>query len=932
PHPVTDGYGEDLVIAKAANARPVEANMASRPDLGLSEDITAASEIAYWNGISGKSDPELFKNYLEEFPNGRFAKPAATILKDLEAPYWQSIASSADPHALKTYCDVYPDGRFIELARANLEKVETVYWNSISEGADPGAFTVYLQVYPSGRFAAEAKAKLAQLAKKSGGGQPDRTQVAARDLSAAAAPDSPATASEPDPESMLWNNVSASNNIDDVKQYLEKYPEGKFVKGAKVLLESLTEQSEWTSIAASSDPQVFKDYLLHHPRGKFVKEARIRIEDLKQAAYWDSISGSGNPKVFAQYLRQHSHAKYADEARVRLDELTETAYWDSIADSQTPDTFDEYLKRYPSGRYSVQAKAASAELGDIAAWNAIATSRNKDSFADYLKNHPNGKFATQAKARLDNLTEIDYWVSVTSGANPDGYAGYLKRYPDGAFAKDATARYNDQTESAYWNSISNSADPEQFNQYLRKYPNGQFVKQAKDRIEQQKDASAWQTVASSTDPQAIKNYLDHFPDGQFAGVAKARVQYLQENADWNAVATSAEPDAFSGYLKKYPNGQFAAVARAMYEEKTESAVWKSISMTSNPGELRQYLKAYPNGRFVDAAKSRLGDLNVAVAPGAASPSSAESRSGPTRAPKEAGNLPPAGKPAPDGVSEVTPPSTLTLQSYDFSIPKFTGADSKPDASSGKARCFIEDAAGVPLRMVQIPAGSFAMGEPDLVMERPQHEVSVKSFFIGEFEVTQAQWRAVARLPKVNVELAADPSYFKGDDLPVGNVSWEDAMEFCARLSRKTGRVYRLPAEAEWEYACRAGTTTPFAFGENVSVDLVNFDGEHPYKDGPRGERRLKPVPVGSLGAANAFGLFDMHGNALEWCSDVWHDNYNQAPVDGSSWVTAGDSARRVLRGGDWTQPAGRARSSARTGGDEHLRPFNWGFRVVMESR
>ncbi|HYL97683.1 MAG TPA: caspase family protein, partial [Blastocatellia bacterium] len=157
PHPVTDGYGEDLVIAKVEGKRPAEANMASAPSQVLTEEILAASEISYWNSIASKSNPELFKNYLEEYPNGRFAKPAATFLRDLEEPYWKSIAASGDPRAFKTYTDIYPDGRFVELAKESMKKLEESYWNSVKSSGDPRAFSDYLSLYPNGRFAAEAK-------------------------------------------------------------------------------------------------------------------------------------------------------------------------------------------------------------------------------------------------------------------------------------------------------------------------------------------------------------------------------------------------------------------------------------------------------------------------------------------------------------------------------------------------------------------------------------------------------------------------------------------------------------------------------------------------------------------------------------------------------------------------------------------------------
>src|SRR5262249_22849878 len=149
---------------------------------------------------------------------------------------------------------------------------------------------------------------------------------------------------------------------------------------------------------------------------------------------------------------------------------------------------------------------------------------------------------------------------------------------------------------------------------------------------------------------------------------------------------------------------------------------------------------------------------------------------------------------------------------------------------------------------EIPAGTFLMGSPDneagrSVSEGPQHRVTIKSFFIGKFPVTQAQWRAVALLPKVQMELSLNPSTFSGDDLPVESISWREAEEFCVRLSRETGRSYRLPSEAEWEYACRAGSRTPFHFGETVTPALVNYDGRLSYESAPIGNARDRTIPV-----------------------------------------------------------------------------------------
>ena len=232
------------------------------------------------------------------------------------------------------------------------------------------------------------------------------------------------------------------------------------------------------------------------------------------------------------------------------------------------------------------------------------------------------------------------------------------------------------------------------------------------------------------------------------------------------------------------------------------------------------------------------------------------------------------------------------------------------------QCFTQQLSdGIELEMVKIPRGTFIMGSPTTEesshdSERPQHQVTVPSFFMGKYPITQAQWRTLARMVhlQVNRHLDPDPSWFKGDNLPVERVSWYDAVEFCDRLSQYTGKQYRLPSEAEWEYACRAGTTTPFYFGETITTDLANYGRNY----------GQTTTDVGSF-PPNAFGLYDMHGNVYEWCLDNWHDNYKGAPTDGSPWFDKNDnlsqkSGSAVLRGGSWFNNPDGCRSACRNYG------------------
>jgi formylglycine-generating enzyme required for sulfatase activity len=241
--------------------------------------------------------------------------------------------------------------------------------------------------------------------------------------------------------------------------------------------------------------------------------------------------------------------------------------------------------------------------------------------------------------------------------------------------------------------------------------------------------------------------------------------------------------------------------------------------------------------------------------------------------------------------------------------------------------------GVALTMVKIPAGSFLMGSPEeepeqSEVEGPQHEVTLGAFWMAQTPITQAQWRAVAGWQKGGRDLEPDPSEFKGANRPVEQVSWFDAQEFCRRLSQRTGRRYTLPSEAQWEYACRAGSTTPFHFGATLTPELANYDGNYVYGNGPKGTYREQTIDVASF-PANGWGLHDMHGNVWEWCEDHWHDSYNFAPGDDQPWLipAAADDAKRLLRGGSWRNHPASCRSAYRSLNRPVNRVYVIGFRV-----
>ncbi|MBV8121110.1 MAG: formylglycine-generating enzyme family protein [Alphaproteobacteria bacterium] len=307
-------------------------------------------------------------------------------------------------------------------------------------------------------------------------------------------------------------------------------------------------------------------------------------------------------------------------------------------------------------------------------------------------------------------------------------------------------------------------------------------------------------------------------------------------------------------------------------------------------------------------------------------------------------------------------SRPALRTVSFEVPSVDERGMRNAPEKYSAAMFTESlGSSGGLDMVSIPAGSFTMGSPADEPERqpnegPQHHVTLAAFFIGAFPVTQAQWTAVvlAHPGRIHGDLDPKPSFFRGIDLPVESITWNEAEEFCLRLAAITGRSYRLPSEAEWEYSCRAGTTTPFNFGPTITPELANYcgtggavcgnsDGKSiasdiyegvqyksgAYEQGPAGIFRGTTTRPGTF-PPNRFGLYDMHGNVWEYCLDKATDSYTDAPLDGTAYLSGPSDSQRILRGGSWSHNPGICRSAYRDGTDPGFAGWQGriGFRVV----
>lgn len=326
---------------------------------------------------------------------------------------------------------------------------------------------------------------------------------------------------------------------------------------------------------------------------------------------------------------------------------------------------------------------------------------------------------------------------------------------------------------------------------------------------------------------------------------------------------------------------------------------------------------------------------------------------PTQAPISSQNLPEKSTSPPTAVSRL---KTQTLNN----IITVDASGKVINRRSVQVQYFVEDKISLPsdakaIEMALIPAGKFRMGMPSqekqIVLESAlKHDINwgdvnvdqstpiqninfAKAFYVSRYAVTQVQWFAVMGrdYDKDGFKKRFGKLYnkFKGDNRPMVSVSWNDAKAYCSKLSELTSRSYRLPTESEWEYSCRAKTTTPFYFGETITSDLVNHHGTYPYANAADGNYRQVTTDVGSF-PPNEWGLYDMHGNTEEWCEDVWHENYNGIPQDGSAWLNSGDQQDRLrpLRGGDWDSLASKCRSAKRSGYPVTAAYETIGFRVA----
>lgn len=352
-------------------------------------------------------------------------------------------------------------------------------------------------------------------------------------------------------------------------------------------------------------------------------------------------------------------------------------------------------------------------------------------------------------------------------------------------------------------------------------------------------------------------------------------------------------------------------------EQYELTFWDSIKDSNHVGDYEAYLQAYPNGRFAALAKARIARLK-ANAPTTAEPQ----REAPAAAPA-AKALPPQAAPAAKPKTEhtqkpaQTKPEPAPPPEHHTAQPAPQPLTEKAPAAIAATTGEVKDCSTCPV-LVSLPRGSFMMGNNSSdPSEKPAHQVSIsKPFAIGKYEITVAQWDACVEAGAC--QKTSDGTRAKSS--PARDLSWDDAQQYVKWLSKTTGKAYRLPTEAEWEYAARGGTSTRYWWGEQMRTGMANC------KDCGEPWQKDAPAAVGSF-AANPFGLHDVNGSVWEWVADCWHNSYKGAPTDGKAWDEP-NCRTRVIRGGSWRDGASYMPSSTRFKYDASVRYSQNGFRVA----
>ncbi len=557
----------------------------------------------------------------------------------------------------------------------------------------------------------------------------------------------------------------------------------------------------------------------------------------------------------------------------------------SVRHEQRPAVYNEARGNfYFYGPTTVQVQQGGDD-SEAQTWAAAQAANSLAAYQTYLDAHPKGKYVVAAKIKLDAIkqsaekpssdTEAGLWVEVKATGTRDYLETYVEQYPKGKYVALARLELRKLDDAEKAKNVKLALEAQQ-------------AKQREEQQAQRLEQAAWDAAQTGNSVNSYSAYLEKYPSGRFSTQAKAA-----KSADEERVAATkrVEEERVKAELaKKTEQERLVAEVKKVAEERTKAETAKKAEEVRLAAEVRKADEQRIKAELAKKAEEDRLAVEAKKVVEERAKAEAAKRAEEERLAEEARKA-----------EEQRMNAELIKKAEED---RLRAGPIKPD-------------------MVLIPAGSFMMGSKSASLfgadknpeEKPQHLVKVPSFLMGKTEVTQGQWKSV---------MGGNPSrfYFCGDTCPVEQVSWSDAQEFIRKLNQLTGQNYRLPSEAEWEYAARGGSTTEWSFGADESR-LRDYAWYNQKKRGKKTHESGQKLP-------NAFGLFDVYGNVGEWTQDCWHENYLDAPTDGSAWMKSCSGKYAVPRGGSWYSDPEYLRLTSRVKHDRDYRDGGNGFRLASD--
>ncbi len=677
---------------------------------------------------------------------------------------------------------------------------------------------------------------------------------------------------------------------------------------------------DWTEAKNIGTIASLEHFLKVYPDGKYAETTKNEINNIKATNAWERIKNSKRSVDFARYKKQFPNSKYFAEAYQRLLSTEEGEEWLSAKRANKITRYEHYIELYPNGRFVADANAAINSIFNVEKITDFKQEKVEVDKRESPKRQPlriekkipkkttNTNKVTQSTSTTDespnrkkilfavlgvlvgilvvwgisNFKSTEEVLELTE-LEKQKYTYFYSKAQEETKAKNLIAakiNYDEMLEIVKTDSISqkiwdlegeeeahiaaiNDKTPEKSKEYLSRFPNGFYVEVIQKKLElirASSESEAWGQIYPTEDTEIITAFLQKYPNGEYADKAKMLIEELQTLADetaWNLAKRENTAVAYNTYLEEQVNGvyrseatiQIKAIRNAVMDKQAsekDDAAWKTAKSINTIAAYNTYLENR-NGKYRSEA---LAQIKVATD-------------------KQVSEK--------DDAAWRTAKSMNTIAAYNTYLENRNGKY-RSEALATRKRLIPRtphpsDPFGT--QMVNIQGGTFQMGDYD---GNNIHKVTLSGFFMSKYEVTQQQWREI---------MGTNPSYFKNcDNCPVEQVSWNDVQEFIEKLNAKTGENYRLPTEAEWEYAARGGETYKYAGSDNIGSVVW-------YKDNSGG----KTNPVGQK-SPNGYGLYDMSGNVWEWCSDWYGSNYyNNSPSSNPKGPNNGTD--RILRGGSW---------------------------------